>query len=119
MSQQLNYLKTSYQKLKGGLQKYGKTGLFTYIGLSACVTTGFYVAIENNVDVAKLLGIKSDPNKEPGFAEKYLLGKGSSIALAIICSKMLVPLKLPAALALTPYVQRFLERMGAASQKVR
>ena len=38
--------------------------------------------------------------------EKYLIGKGSNLALAIICSKMLVPVKLPVAMAVTPYVQR-------------
>jgi hypothetical protein len=47
-----------------------------------------------------------DPDKEPGLLQKLLLGPGSHIALAILCSKAMIPLKLPVALALTPYVHR-------------
>lgn len=38
--------------------------------------------------------------------ERLLVGKGSHIALAIVCSKAFVPIKLPLAVALTPYVHR-------------
>lgn len=37
---------------------------------------------------------------------KLLLGPGSHLALAILCSKACIPLKLPIAAALTPYVYR-------------
>lgn len=44
--------------------------------------------------------------EEMNFMERMLLSKGSNLAVAFICSKILVPVKLPVALALTPYVQR-------------
>lgn len=47
-----------------------------------------------------------DPDKEPTFIERMISGKGSSIALAMLCSKAMVPIKLPVAVALTPYVHR-------------
>jgi hypothetical protein len=47
-----------------------------------------------------------DPESEPTLVEKLLVGKGSHLALAIFCSKAFVPIKLPLAVALTPYVHR-------------
>lgn len=38
---------------------------------------------------------------------KLLLGPGSHVALAILCSKAMIPIKLPIAVALTPYVYRW------------
>jgi hypothetical protein len=38
--------------------------------------------------------------------QKLLLGPGSHIVLAVMCSKACIPIKLPVALALTPYVHR-------------
>lgn len=48
----------SMERMKQGLKKYGRAGVFTYLGLSTMVTTGFYIAIERNVDVGKYMGIK-------------------------------------------------------------
>jgi len=47
-----------------------------------------------------------DPDGEPSWMQKVLLGPGSHLALAILCSKAMIPLKLPVAVALTPYVYR-------------
>lgn len=38
--------------------------------------------------------------------EKMITGKGSSLALAMLCSKAMIPIKLPLAVAVTPYVYR-------------
>ncbi|KXZ44100.1 hypothetical protein GPECTOR_74g714 [Gonium pectorale] len=112
----------NFGNLKEGLKKYGKTGIYTYLGLSTCVTASFYVAIENHVDVRSILGLKKDDEdqegKEPSFVERFLIGKGSNLALAIVCSKMLIPVKVPAAMALTPYVQRLLDKFAARAPKV-
>ena len=43
---------------------------------------------------------------EPSWIQKALLGPGSHLALAILCSKVMIPIKLPIALAITPYVYR-------------
>lgn len=47
-----------------------------------------------------------DPEKELSWFEKMVTGKGSSVALAILCGKALVPIKIPVAAAVTPYVHR-------------
>lgn len=39
-------------------------------------------------------------------------GKGSSIALAFLCTKALVPIKIPVAMSLTPVVHRCLRSLG-------
>jgi hypothetical protein len=53
------------------------------------------------------MGHTDDPDAEPGLLQKVLLGPGSHLALAIICSKAMIPIKLPVAVALTPYVYRW------------
>eukprot|EP00879_Flechtneria_rotunda_P009321 GHRR01009758.1.p2 GENE.GHRR01009758.1~~GHRR01009758.1.p2 ORF type:complete len:124 (+),score=17.19 GHRR01009758.1:208-579(+) len=99
-------------KLKNSLKKYGRTGLYTYIGLSTLVTTGFYIAIEQKVDVKKIVGIKDgDPDEEPSWVQKVFLGPGSHLALAILCSKACIPIKVPIAAALTPYVHKLEQRL--------
>ncbi|KAG2495633.1 hypothetical protein HYH03_006233 [Edaphochlamys debaryana] len=108
-------------QLKEGLKKYGKAGIYTYLGLSTCVTASFYAAIESHVDVRKLLNLKKEEEeegKEPSFMDRFLIGKGSNLALAILCSKMLIPVKVPAAMALTPYVQRLINRLATQAPKV-
>eukprot|EP00877_Chromochloris_zofingiensis_P002492 jgi/Chrzof1/12243/Cz06g26240.t1 len=99
------------QRFKEVMRKYGRTGIITYLGLSTLVTTGFYIAIEKNVDVKKLVGIKDDPDKDPTWLQRVLLGPGSHLALAILCSKVMIPIKLPVAAALTPYVHRLEQRI--------
>jgi hypothetical protein len=65
--------------------------------------------------------LTEDPDKEPGIIEKVLFGKGSNLALAILASKVCVPVKIPVAMAITPYVQRWQEHIfrGWALSKVR
>ncbi|GIL43934.1 hypothetical protein Vafri_1519 [Volvox africanus] len=113
----------NFSNLKAGLKTYGKTGIYTYLGLSTCVTASFYIAIESHVDVRSLLGIKKEDEgdgKEPSFVERVLVGKGSNLALAFLCSKMLIPVKVPAAIALTPYVQRLIDKLaGRATRSAR
>lgn len=181
----------SLERAKHVLRTYGRAGAVTYLAVSTSVTAGFYVAIENHVDVKKWVGIKGelialplstlalaffssaarvaiwgeaeggirrrlaerqneivwlrqlkrktrplqhaavpshrvntallnpnptpntddDPDAEPSRLQKLLLGPGSHLLLAVMCSKALIPLKLPVAVALTPYVHRLEQRL--------
>jgi hypothetical protein len=81
---QPSYFASRYASLKSNLKKYGRTGIAVYLGISTCVTagaklpianhqvestrvkrklctTGFYIAIEEHLDVTKFLGIKGRP----------------------------------------------------------
>jgi hypothetical protein len=107
-------------QLRAALKRYGRAGIVTYLGLSSMVTCGFYVAIERNVDVRGMLGMPK-PGEEggaegsasamPPWLQSALAGPGSHLALAVLCSKAMIPIKLPVAVALTPYVARLERRL--------
>jgi hypothetical protein len=106
------------QQLRATLRRYGRAGIVTYLGLSGMVTCGFYVAIERNVDVRGLLGLPKEGEQASGVASSLppwlqgaLAGPGSHLALAVLCSKAMIPIKLPVAVALTPYVARLEQRL--------
>jgi hypothetical protein len=50
----------NWAKLKENLKVYGRTGVVVYLGISFSVTSCLYFALERNVDVRKLLGIKGE-----------------------------------------------------------
>lgn len=107
-------------QLRAALRRYGRAGIVTYLGLSSMVTCGFYVAIERNVDVRGLLGLPKEGEEAAGggaagamppWLQSALAGPGSHLALAVLCSKAMIPIKLPVAVALTPYVARLEARI--------
>lgn len=59
-----------------------------------------------------------EPDAEPGILQKVLLGPGSHLALAILCSKAMIPIKLPVAAALTPYVYRYVAVSAVQCERV-
>jgi Protein of unknown function (DUF1279) len=113
------------------LKQYGSVGLTTYISVSVLTWSGLFVAIENNLDVSSIVrfiwGTAVDPDEilerwglsRRRAAERaeasvwgYVTSKAPSAVLAVVASKALVPVKLPIAAALTPYVHRFLISKG-------
>eukprot|EP00798_Chlamydomonas_sp_ICE-L_P024638 gene24638-10260_t len=108
---------TYFGKLKQGLKQYGRTGLIVYIGVSFTFTAGFYFAIERHLDVRKIFGLnKDDVEREPQWYDKipgfgFMAEKGSNLALAMLCAKFCIPIKLPLAMALTPHVHRYQEQV--------
>jgi hypothetical protein len=106
------------------LQRYGPTGIGTYLGISGCTWTFLFIAFENHLDLHGLLkfalGEGTDAKEvlekwgikpaEPG--DWSLRSKATSAVLAVIASKALMPVKIPIAVALTPYVHRFLKHRG-------
>ena len=106
------------------LRKYGPTGVGVYLALSFSVWTCFFVALENHLDldsviksiwgegvdskeVLKRWGLKKDDPEA-----SWLMQKAPSAVLALAASKTLVPIKLPIAAGLTPYVHRLLTGRG-------
>ena len=106
------------------LRKYGPTGIGTYLTISFGTWLGVFVAIENNLDVDSILqywlGEDHDAAsvlKEWGLkpadpAAKSWASTVPSAVLALMASKALVPIKIPVAMALTPYVRRLLVSRG-------
>jgi PhoPQ-activated pathogenicity-related protein len=112
------------------LAQLGSIGLGTYVCLSICTWTTFFIAIENNLDVGAVLkwiwgddvdtdailaswGIAPKTGDEhPATMYGYLASKAPSAILASVASKALAPVKIPIAMALTPYVHRVLMARG-------
>ncbi|KAE8668327.1 blue copper protein-like [Hibiscus syriacus] len=127
-------------RFKQFLNKYGKVALGVHFSVSAASITGFYVAIKNNVDVESLFdklhlpGFSDDKHnqnqytspdgslmeestavieeekKERNRKAELAASTGGALALAVLCNKALIPVRVPITIALTPPVARFLAK---------
>jgi Protein of unknown function (DUF1279) len=105
-------------------RKYGPTGIGTYLVLSGSLWVCFFVAFENHLDVDGLLqrvfgegvnrkevlrnwGLTAADPEHPSIWDK-----APSAVLAMVATKACVPIKIPVAAALTPYVHRLLSARG-------
>ena len=101
----------------------------TYVSISICTWTALFIAIENNVDVTAILswmygeeidtkealekwGVKPRAEGEELTLTGYVASKVPSFGMASVATKVLVPVKATAAVALTPYVHRVLKARG-------
>lgn len=113
-------------------RKYGKVALGVHLSVSAATAAGLYVAIDNNVDVDALfrkVGISTGvspapapgddaPPSAPGQEEaparnrtgELVASSGGTLALALLCNKALIPVRIPITIALTPPIARLLAR---------
>ncbi|XP_047050382.1 uncharacterized protein LOC124655549 [Lolium rigidum] len=111
-------------------RKYGKVALGVHLSVSAATATGLYVAINNNVDVDAVfrkIGIStgvstgdealpSAGGQEPAPAParnrtgELVASSGGTLALALLCNKALIPVRIPITIALTPPIARLLAR---------
>jgi hypothetical protein len=113
-------------------RKYGKVALGVHFSVSAATVAGLYVAIDNNVDVDAVfrkIGIStgvstpspaagddaspSVPGQEAPTRNRtgeLVASSGGTLALALLCNKALIPVRIPITIALTPPVARLLAR---------
>ncbi|XP_051189237.1 uncharacterized protein [Lolium perenne] len=109
-------------------RKYGKVALGVHLSVSAATATGLYVAINNNVDVDAVfrkIGIStgvSTGDEAPPSADgqapaptrnrtgELVASSGGTLALALLCNKALIPVRIPITIALTPPIARLLAR---------
>lgn len=106
-------------------RKYGKTALATHLTVYGVTFAGLYFAIENKLGPQSLLikygllsdqQVKDDANpQERGWFSNLLSGPSSSIALAFLCNKALLPVRAPITLGLTPMVARALQQRAATA----
>jgi hypothetical protein len=119
--------------------KYGKVAVGVHLTVSAVSVTGCYTAIKSNVDVGAVLqrfGLYSASmeKEEEDDIHKYealategdvtaiskdedrqkavhaAVSGGGALALAFLCNKALMPIRIPITIALTPPVARLLAR---------
>ncbi|KAL2650293.1 hypothetical protein R1flu_018421 [Riccia fluitans] len=106
-------------RLKELINKYGKVAIAVHLTVSALSYTSCYVAIKNNVDVKELLqrvGLVSSEVREPDdskdgpvipkIAGSKVLEEGGAFAVAFLCNKALIPVRVPLTVVLTPPIAR-------------
>uniref|UniRef100_A0ACD5XTQ0 Uncharacterized protein n=1 Tax=Avena sativa TaxID=4498 RepID=A0ACD5XTQ0_AVESA len=114
-------------------RKYGKVAIGVHFSVSAATAAGLYVAINNNVDVDAVfrkIGISTGVSAPPVPAAgedaplpapgqeaptrnrtgELVASSGGTLALALLCNKALIPVRIPITIALTPPVARLLAR---------
>jgi hypothetical protein len=110
-------------RIRDLFRKYGKTAVGVHLTVYAATLTGLYVAVENKFDPVDFLvrhGLLSEKalhvDKKPeerGWFANLLTGPGSSLAIAFLCTKALLPVRVPITMALTPPVARLLHQRAA------
>jgi len=113
------------EKIKDLFRKYGRVGLGVHLAIYAATISGCYIAAERNQKLEDFLvrhGLLSnqelkddaDPDSR-GWFTGTLTSSGSSLALAFICTKALLPIRVPITLAITPPIARILRGPAARS----
>ncbi|PKA66363.1 hypothetical protein AXF42_Ash007060 [Apostasia shenzhenica] len=118
-------------RLRELLKKYGMVGLGVHFSISTASITGLYVAIKNNVDVESLFEkvglrrpddderrestdgdteISMGPPMHQNRTAEMAASSGGALALALLCNKVLFPVRVPITIALTPPIARFLAK---------
>ncbi|XP_057497183.1 uncharacterized protein C106.07c-like [Actinidia eriantha] len=119
------------------LKKYGKVAVGVHFSVSAVSVTGLYVAIKNNVDVESMLekvglGSVKQPQSNPEMNDgsevpapkkrnrtaELAASSGGALALAFLCNKALLPVRVPITIGLTPPIARFLARRQIVKNSV-
>lgn len=75
------------------------------------------MAVESHLDVPGYLEkfglmtppVEGEPAQEKGWVHKALAGSSSSLALAFIANKALIPVRVPITLGLTPPVAKYVD----------
>lgn len=111
------------EKIKDLFKKYGRVGLGVHLAIYAATISGCYIAAERNHKLEEFLvrhgllsnqELKDDANPESrGWFTGTLTSSGSSLALAFICTKALLPIRVPLTLAITPPIARVLRGSSA------
>ncbi|KAL3702185.1 hypothetical protein R1sor_020207 [Riccia sorocarpa] len=110
-------------RLKELFNKYGKVAIAVHLTVSTLSYGSCYVAIKNNVDVKELLqrvGLVSSESTEQeeskdGTVFKKISGskvleEGGAFAVAFLCNKALIPVRVPLTVVLTPPIARMWAR---------
>lgn len=93
------------ERIRAFFKKYGKVGLAVYFLVSSSTFVTIYSLIHAGVDVAAML-------EKLGVSMPKWSEKASTLLLTYTLYKILLPIRLMLAAALTPYVMRYLKRIN-------
>lgn len=92
------------------LKQYGEAALVTHGLLYLTSLAGFYVAVKNDIDIKISIRGEVEKLRRNSEAEERLLSSGGAFALAYVCNRATLPVRIPITIALTHPVARFLAR---------
>ncbi|CAL8469260.1 g8801 [Coccomyxa elongata] len=112
-------------KLQELVKKYGKVAIGVHLGIYAATLAGCYVAAERKLNLEHYLVkynlLKEEDLRADGdpadrsWLAKVLTSSGSSFAIAFVCTKALLPVRLPLTVAVTPAVARIIHPRAVTS----
>lgn len=88
------------QRLQDTLMRYGQVGLVVHFCLSGISLVSCYLAVRHQLPMDHLLELVGKHPEET--AEGSHLGAGSSMVMAFVLHKALMPLRVPVTVAVTP-----------------
>lgn len=118
----------AWQPMSGRIQelfkKYGRTAVAVHFTVYFSTLGACYAAVENKMDVEGTLvkfgllrerGEGTEDDRQGWFSD-MIAGKGSSFALAFLCSKALMPIRAGITVAATPSIHRFVLKLRGPAQ---
>jgi len=96
-------------KLKRAIKEYGATVVVFHVGMSLSMLGCFYVAVSSGLDV---VGILRSIGVGEGILESKLAAGASTFVVAYASYKVFAPLRIAITLSVTPFIVRYLRRIG-------
>ncbi|XP_074646402.1 uncharacterized protein LOC141902528 [Tubulanus polymorphus] len=97
------------QKLQRAIKDYGSTVVVFHVGISLMSLGGFYGLVYSGVDV---VGILAQLGVGQSFLESKLAAGASTFLVAYAVHKVFAPVRIAITLTSTPFIVRYLRRIG-------
>eukprot|EP00913_Durusdinium_trenchii_P016194 g15218.t1 len=110
------------RRLQDTLMRYGQVGLVVHFCLSSISLVSCYLAVRHGEHVEQLLELvgKGHEDGRPRFGtpeepseHSQVVGAGSSMVMAFVLHKALMPLRVPVTVAVTPLAAAIWTRVAA------
>ncbi|CAJ1369006.1 unnamed protein product [Effrenium voratum] len=101
------------QRLQETLLRYGQVGLVVHFCLSSVSLVSCFFAVRHQLPVEKLLDFVG---ASPQNHDDSSLGLGSSMVMAFVLHKAIMPLRVPVTVAVTPLAASVWARLSRAAR---
>ena len=102
------------RRLQDTLLRYGQVGLVVHFCLSSISLVSCYLAVRHQLPMDHLLELVGK-QPEAQATEGAKMGAGSSMVMAFVLHKALMPLRIPVTVAVTPLAATIWSRLAPAS----
>ncbi|PVD20527.1 hypothetical protein C0Q70_18683 [Pomacea canaliculata] len=101
---------TQREKLKRAVKEYGSTVIIFHVAISLASLGGFYLAVSSGIDLVGIL--RNVGVGETVLQSKLATGTGTFV-VAYAVHKVFAPVRIAITLTATPFIVRYLRRIGA------